>query len=465
MPAVIVGDIDTGLNYATNSQVWINQGEIPKSLPIKDVDGDLVITFKDLNPPYYYNSPYVTDSNGNGVIDGKDLLADKRWANGVDDDQNGYMDDLVGWNFVYGTNDATDINGHGTWVAGMISQSAGPLTYIVPLQIISYFPSGAWSQAVDYFTALANAAKARGGVERYAATNNPYSGNVPDWNAEMTAISKAAKANILFLAAAGNDPTVNNDITAKYPANLSSYRLAGVDGVVSVTAYDSTGAISGNFGRYAVDIAAQGGSTSAAVSYATAAVAAYAIKWPAATAQQLRSTMLASAVPTAQSAGRTASGGILDQTAFLNKAPSISSTGATLLGTYGGETLTGTGGDDLLVGHPDGASGRLSKNEVDTLTGGAGNDMFVVGSAYALGGRNDYAVITDFAPGDKIGVTGAATDYEVRDARARGASGAGVYRKSDGELVAILLSKSAGQVSVADFVGTVPPTSLASLPQ
>lgn len=166
MPAVIIGDIDTGLNYATNSQVWINQGEIPKGLPIKDVDGDLVITFKDLNAPYYYNAPYVRDSNGNGVIDGQDLLADTRWANGVDDDQNGYLDDLVGWNFVYGTNNATDINGHGTWIASIISQSAGPSTYIVPIQIIGNFPSGAWSQAVDYFTALAEGARRRRALRR-----------------------------------------------------------------------------------------------------------------------------------------------------------------------------------------------------------------------------------------------------------------------------------------------------------
>ncbi|GLI91168.1 S8 family serine peptidase [Methylocystis echinoides] len=454
MPAVIIGDIDTGLNYATNSQVWINQGEIPKGLPIKDVDGDLVITFKDLNAPYYYNAPYVRDSNGNGVIDGQDLLADTRWANGVDDDQNGYLDDLVGWNFVYGTNDATDINGHGTWIASIISQSAGPSTYIVPIQIIGNFPSGAWSQAVDYFTALAKAAKARGGGERYIATNNPYSGNVPDWSAEMTALSNAARADILFLAGAGNDPTVDNDITAKYPANLSSYRLAGADCVISVTAIDGSGAISGNFGRYAVDIAAQGGSTSAAVAYATGAVAAYALKWPGATAQQIRSTLFASAVPTAQSVGKTASGGVLDQATFLNKTPALTPTGATMLGTYKGETLTGTSDDDLFVGHPDGATGRLASNEVDTLTGGAGNDMFVVGSSYELGGRTDFAVITDFAAGDKIGVAGAVADYEVRDASARGASGAGVYRKSDGELVAIVQGKSAGQISAADFIGT-----------
>ncbi|GAA3952760.1 S8 family serine peptidase [Hymenobacter algoricola] len=41
-------------------------------------------------------------------------------ANGLDDDQNGYVDDVNGWNFAYNTNNPTDDQGHGTNVTGII---------------------------------------------------------------------------------------------------------------------------------------------------------------------------------------------------------------------------------------------------------------------------------------------------------------------------------------------------------
>jgi len=56
----------------------------------------------------------VTDFNENRYIDAKDLLSDSRWIDRADNERDGYKDDLVGWNFVAGTNDPFDDNGHGT---------------------------------------------------------------------------------------------------------------------------------------------------------------------------------------------------------------------------------------------------------------------------------------------------------------------------------------------------------------
>jgi hypothetical protein len=261
---VIIGDIDTGLDYTSPSyyqQVWINQGEIPKTLPIKDVDGDLVITFKDLNNSF--NSAYVTDLNKNGYIDGGDLIKDPRWANGVDEDRNGKKDDLIGWNFGDNNNDTSDSYGHGSIVASIIAPTGGPSSYIVPVRLFGKNASGSIVNCISYFTQLATAAKNRGGVERFVATNNPYSSGVGGWSSMMSAISSAAKNNILFMAAAGNTATVNNDLAWFFPANYSSYQNAGFDNVVSVSAFDAkTGALTGDYGHYAVDIAATGGATS-----------------------------------------------------------------------------------------------------------------------------------------------------------------------------------------------------------
>jgi hypothetical protein len=458
MPAIIIGDIDTGLDYAGNNQVWINQGEIPKGLPIKDVDGDLVITFKDLNAPF--NAPYVKDGNGNQIIDGKDLLLDPRWANGSDDDRNGYVDDLVGWNFVRMSNDATDDVGHGSWVAGLIASTGGPSVYVVPVKVFGVVPTSALPQALDYFTSLSSAARSRGGAERYVATTHPY--NVPffDWSKQVAALANAAKSGALFIAAAGNDPNANNDMAPRYPAGLSSYTARLFDAVTSVTTVDNYGSLAGNYGRYSVDLAVSGGTTSAAVAYAAGYVAEYALKWPAATAQQIKAALLASTDSHASLVGRTVSGGVLDAGSFLSRPPVTlaSSGGETLIGTLGGDRLDGTPGHDMLIGHPDDYLGRPVASEVDKLTGGAGSDLFMIGNAerafYALGGTSDFALIEDFSIADRLGVYGAFADYELRDVSAKGASGVGVYRKSDGEFLALIKGKSSGQLSSADFIGT-----------
>ena len=82
-----------------------------------DTDGDGLITFRDLNAPA--NAAFVTDLNGNGYIDGGDLLNDSRWENGLDEDDNGKVDDLVGWDFQDNDNDPmpVDWRDHGTGMA------------------------------------------------------------------------------------------------------------------------------------------------------------------------------------------------------------------------------------------------------------------------------------------------------------------------------------------------------------
>src|SRR5262249_61889408 len=65
----------------------------------------------------------ITDLNGTGFIDGGDLLyptASGGWADGSDDGDNGYTDDLIGWDFGNGDNDPKSPNPHGTLAAGTI---------------------------------------------------------------------------------------------------------------------------------------------------------------------------------------------------------------------------------------------------------------------------------------------------------------------------------------------------------
>jgi len=126
--ANVVGVIDTGLDYTHPDlylNIWLNQREIPTSLRagLSDMDADGPITFRDLNASA--NAAHVRDVNGNGRIDAGDLLNDARWENGVDEDGNGFLDDLIGWDFANKDNDPYDDNNHGSHVGGTIGALGG----------------------------------------------------------------------------------------------------------------------------------------------------------------------------------------------------------------------------------------------------------------------------------------------------------------------------------------------------
>src|SRR5262249_34898549 len=100
-------------------------GEIPSAIKAKltDVDGDGLITFRDLNNGVNQGAGKITDLNADGYIDAGDILkptSQGGWSDGSDGDGNGYVDDLVGWDFANNDNDPFDDNGHGTHVAGTI---------------------------------------------------------------------------------------------------------------------------------------------------------------------------------------------------------------------------------------------------------------------------------------------------------------------------------------------------------
>ncbi|MBI1948630.1 MAG: S8 family serine peptidase [Deltaproteobacteria bacterium] len=160
---VIVAVLDTGLDLTHPDIVpnlFFNVGEIPGSITIVDADGDGVITFLDLNDPANGNS--VANTNGNGIIDGDDVLQPVNisgginqggLADGVDDDAiageaTNIVDDLVGariGTFPAGSSTRTldnlsdddqaptarnAANGHGTNVAGVIGAVGNNATAI-----------------------------------------------------------------------------------------------------------------------------------------------------------------------------------------------------------------------------------------------------------------------------------------------------------------------------------------------
>ena len=281
---------------------------------------------------YYFNH---VDLAANAAVNPGEVA-----GNGRDDDANGYVDDVYGWDFAGNNNTVFDGTGddHGTHVAGTIGGVGGNGTGVagvcwsVKLMNAKFLGSTGGTtanavKAVDYFTDL----KTRHGINLVATSNSWGGGGFSQ--ALGDAIGRANAAGILFIAAAGNS-TLNCDVSACFPA---SYTNANVIAVASIT---NTGAISSfsNFGATTIDIGAPGSGiwstvptgskrtvssgyasysgTSMATPHVSGAAALYAALYPGSTAAQIKAAILGSAIPTASLAGKTVTGGRLNVSGF-----------------------------------------------------------------------------------------------------------------------------------------------------
>jgi hypothetical protein len=117
---VVVAVLDSGIRWSDRDllhQFYLNRGELTEpqdaqgqaTSGVFDRNGDGRFDVRD-----YAEDPRFRDANGNGVLDPGDLIAGA--SDGVDDDGNGYVDDVSGWDFFEQDNDPFDNTdfGHGT---------------------------------------------------------------------------------------------------------------------------------------------------------------------------------------------------------------------------------------------------------------------------------------------------------------------------------------------------------------
>ncbi len=276
-------------------------------------------------------------------------LRDNMWTNpgeipgnGIDDDRNGYVDDVYGIDAVNNDDDTdtdkpdpNDDNGHGTHVAGTIAAVAnggGPHVGVA---------WGARIMALDCFTRYFNTSRLRyewGAFDADMITCIDYAiakgANVINaslggsgFNAAVRdALVRASQARILFIAAAGNGGPDqigdNNDITPQYPAGYE------VENVISVAALDRSDQLArfSNFGSATVDLGAPGvdifsstadsdstyasySGTSMAAPHVAGVAALLVSRFPGDTVAQWRARLLGNVRPVAALASRVVSGG------------------------------------------------------------------------------------------------------------------------------------------------------------
>jgi subtilisin family serine protease len=266
-------------------------------------------------------------------------LAANMWVNpgetqnGIDDDNNGYVDDIHGINAVTGSGNPMDDNNHGTHVAGTIGAVADNGFAHVGVNWTARLMAVKIGTAEGFILISAAIEGSEYATDHGARIQNHSWGGYSFSQALLDSITAARDRGVLWVVAAGNERNDNDELPA-YPASYD------VDNIISVAALDRGDRLAGfsNFGATAVDIGAPGAEIFSTIaesdtSYAffagtsmasphVAGVAGLILgRYPTASLEEVRARILLTAVRLPALQGRAVSGGRVNAFAALDASP------------------------------------------------------------------------------------------------------------------------------------------------
>ena len=357
---VIVGVIDTGVDTAhvdLHANLWTNPGEIPN--------------------------------------------------NGIDDDGNGYIDDMHGWDFVNNDNGPVDDHGHGTHTSGTVaavgnnSIGVAGVCWKARIMALKFLDAGGYGNTSNAVLAVAYATKMKARLTSNSWGGGGYSQALKD------AIDSAGAHGILFVAAAGNNSS-DNDAYPNYPCGYNSDNII----VVAATDHNDQMASFSNWGATTVDLAAPGVSvysslpgdsygyysgTSMACPHVSGAAALVWSKYPNLTYLQVKGRIVDMADKLPNLAGKCVSGGRLN--VFMSIAEPDSTPPSPIsdlsISTIGGSkvTLSWTAtGDDSTLGRASSYDIRYSRSPIDNSNFDAATTVADEPSPQSAGMTDTYTV-------------------------------------------------------------------------
>jgi subtilisin family serine protease/PKD repeat protein len=338
---VVVAVIDTGVDYNhpdLSANIWTNPGEIP--------------------------------------------------GNGIDDDGNGFIDDVHGYDFANNDGDPLDDHGHGTHVAGTIAAAGNNgigvvgVAWQARIMAVKFLDAGGSGFTDGAINAVLYAASMGAKVMNNSWGGGGFSQALND------AIATADMAGALFVAAAGNSNS-NNDVIPNYPSNYD------VPNVLAVAATDHNDAKAGfsSYGATTVDLGAPGvdilssvptfgstccsdpsgyrllSGTSMATPHVSGAAALVFAQFPGITHHQVKDRLMSSAEPVPSMQGITVTGGRLNiAAAFENDAippAAVTDLAAVNTSAFSVALHWGATGDDGMTGSATSYDLRYSTTPID----------------------------------------------------------------------------------------------------
>ena len=224
-------------------------------------------------PMIHYDDDVFAYVEGNSsvvvaVIDsGIDLthpdLQDAVWTNpneipdnGIDDDENGYIDDVRGWNFIDKNNDPSDDNSHGSHVSGIIAAKtnnqigmAGICSGCSVMTLKSSDKDGRLT-SLDVYFAIFYAVNNGANILNLSFGADQSNLDTDSEHIMKYSIDMALSNDCLVIAAAGN---ISSDVSNFVPASY--------EGVIAVSSIGHTGVFADNYSNFGdrIDITAPGG--------------------------------------------------------------------------------------------------------------------------------------------------------------------------------------------------------------